>query len=332
MAQVILNIRREKVYKVRKEPETRDYKSLYRFQEQNVIWMSNHFLGENEERRGGALTSKTRMQIFLRYMADPGFQSGIGEEMNIHQSTVSKTIKYVSEKIIQKASLWIQFPSSPQKIRNAKQLWQDRFRFPTAIGALDCTHVRIQKPGPPHGDEYINRKGFPSINVQATCNAREIFTSVDASWPGSVHDSRIWKNSLARQAISNSVNCVLLADSGYGIEPWLMTPYRNPINNRQSAYNQLLKTERVVIERCFGQLKRRFPILQYVNRVKLNRIANTIVCCFVLHNIAKYLQDEDFPDDDREENFDQGEDLAEGEIRIRGKRIQEQLATLIEQF
>lgn len=331
MAQVLV-IRREKMYKVRKVPSIRDYKSLYRFEEQNVAWLGNHFLGESEERRGGALTSKQRMQVFLRYMADPGFQSGLGEEMNIHQSTVSKTVKYVSEKIIEKANLWIKFPSSPHQIRNAKQSWQNRFRFPTCIGALDCTHVRIQKPGPPHGDEYVNRKNFASINVQATCNDREIFTSVDASWPGSVHDSRVWKNSLARQAMSNSVNCVLLADSGYGIEPWLMTPYRNPVGERQNAYNRLLKSERVIIERCFGQLKRRFPILQYVNRVKLNRIPNTIICCFILHNIAKYLQDDDFPEDGREEAFDQGEDLAEGEVRIRGRRIQEQLATLIEQF
>nr|CAH7750834.1 unnamed protein product [Callosobruchus chinensis] len=35
--------------------------------------------------------------------------------------------------------------------------------------------------------------GYHSINVQATCNADEWFTSVDASWPGSVHDSRIFE-------------------------------------------------------------------------------------------------------------------------------------------
>ncbi|VEN51288.1 unnamed protein product, partial [Callosobruchus maculatus] len=43
-------------------------------------------------------------------------------------------------------------------------------------------------------DEYINRKRYHSTNVQATCNADEWFASVDASWPASVHDSRIWSN------------------------------------------------------------------------------------------------------------------------------------------
>ncbi|CAH2011546.1 unnamed protein product [Acanthoscelides obtectus] len=63
-----------------------------------------------------------------------------------------------------------------------------------AIGAIDCTHIPILNPFI-HADEYVNRKNFASINVQATCNSNEEFTSVDVSWPGSVHDSRIWKNS-----------------------------------------------------------------------------------------------------------------------------------------
>nr|CAI5828224.1 unnamed protein product [Callosobruchus analis] len=32
-------------------------------------------------------------------------------------------------------------------------------------------------------DEYINRKSFASINVLATFNAQEKFTSVDVQWP-----------------------------------------------------------------------------------------------------------------------------------------------------
>ncbi|CAH1959678.1 unnamed protein product [Acanthoscelides obtectus] len=79
------------------------------------------------------------------------------------------------------------------------------------------------------GDEYINRKGYPSINIQATCNAKEIFTSVDCQWPGSVHDSRILKNSNIFNILKNSTEeCVSLGDDGYSISPWITTPWRNP--------------------------------------------------------------------------------------------------------
>nr|CAI5866044.1 unnamed protein product [Callosobruchus analis] len=66
--------------------------------------------------------------------------------------------------------------------------------FPAAIGVLDCTHVRISKPIQ-FGDKYINRKGFASINVQATCNTQEKLTRVDVQWLSSIHDSRIWRRS-----------------------------------------------------------------------------------------------------------------------------------------
>jgi nuclease HARBI1 len=98
------------------------------------------------------------------------------------------------------------------------------------LGVIDCTHIKIKK-APIHGDEYINRKGYHSINVQATCNSDEWFTSVDASWPGSVHDSRIWSNSeicnIARNDFQRS-QALILGDEGYGIAPWLMVPFRNP--------------------------------------------------------------------------------------------------------
>ncbi|XP_046666759.1 putative nuclease HARBI1 [Homalodisca vitripennis] len=134
----------------------------------------------------------------------------------------------------------------------AKVLWQRHYRLPSVIGALDCTQIEIQKPGL-HGDEYICRKGYPSINVQATCNALEQFTSISAEWPGSVHDGRVWRNSHVRDIVTE---------------------------------------ERVIIERCFGQLKRRFPILRNCVRVALNNIPQVVVSCAVLHNIAKYLKDD----------------------------------------
>ena len=38
------------------------------------------------ETRGGALSTKQRLEAFLRYAAGPGFQVGVGEDLAIDQS------------------------------------------------------------------------------------------------------------------------------------------------------------------------------------------------------------------------------------------------------
>ena len=192
---------------------------------------------------------------------------------------------------MQKSEEWIKFPTTEQQVQKAKADWARRFSIPFCIGALDCTHVVIQKPSAPHGDDYVNRKQRPSLNVQATCDANEVFTSVDASWPGSVLDSRIWKNSEEAKFMATTKDTLLIADSGYGIAPWLITPFENPNTPEAVHFNKVYAKDRVIIERCFGQLKRRFPILQYKVRVQLKNVSKIIISCVVLHNVAKFLND-----------------------------------------
>lgn len=261
--------------------------------------MATEFLGNHIEMRGGALSNVTKMEIFLRALSDPGFQQGVGVDVGVHQTTVSKVIKEVSQKIVLKKNAWISFPKNAREIELAKEGWT----IPGAIGAIDCTHIRIMKPKL-HGEEYFNRKGFCSINVQATCSSKGFFTSVDASWPGSVHDSRIWRNSEVHAFFpGNNNGAYLLGDEGYGIAPWLLVPYKNPSGADQRAYNKVHCNNRVKIECCFGQLKRRFPMLHYTLRLKSDRLCTFILAGFILHNVAKYLQDpdEDFGDIDDDE-------------------------------
>lgn len=145
------------------------------------------------------------------------------------------------------------------------------------------------------GDEYVNRKNQCSFNVQATCDGNYWFTSVNTRWAGSVHDSRIWRNSNIRTTMEeNQSGAILLGDEGYGITPWVMTPYRNPNGEAQIRYNIIHTRERSIIERCFGQIKMRFPILQSKIRISTDRIPQFITACFVLHNVAKHLRDPEF--------------------------------------
>ncbi|CAH1998052.1 unnamed protein product [Acanthoscelides obtectus] len=137
------------------------------------------------------------MKICLRCLGDPGYQQGIGQELGVSQATVSRTVDRVANSIAAHSNECIKFPTANHELMEAKRIWQSMYKFPTAIGVIDCTHIANLKPNR-HGDEYINRKGKPTLNVQATCDAREMFTSVDVSWRGSVHDSRIWRNSQTR--------------------------------------------------------------------------------------------------------------------------------------
>jgi nuclease HARBI1 len=178
MAQVVIvNDRKRKRYQQRRDLSVfrdEEYRMLYRFSRENVKWLANHFLGESIETRGGKFTSVKKMEMTLRYFANPGFHTGIASEMGVHSTSVCKVIWETVEKIVAKGSEWIKFPQTWEEVSRAKNDWRNTKGFPCTIGAIDCTHIRIQRPTTAFSNEYVNRKGFHSINVQATVNEKGI--------------------------------------------------------------------------------------------------------------------------------------------------------------
>lgn len=177
----------------------------------------------------------------------------------------------------------------------------DRFDFPGIIGAIDCTHVAIAAPSNNNeqypGFVYLNRKGYHSINVQLICDANLKILNCNAKYPGSTHDAAIWSMSriltvlqtqYANNNNNNEAECWLLGDSGYPLQPWLLTPHNGAEENTpEGRYTRAHCRARNVIERCNGVLKMRFRcllkhrVLHYCP-VEAARIINS--CC-VLHNI-----------------------------------------------
>jgi len=116
---------------------------LYRFEERNVQWLVDRFLGTNEETLDRALSSVHRMNVFLRYRSDPGYQKGIGSELGASQATVSRTVNAVVDSIITHAKEWIKFSTTNSEETKAKYLWQRKYKFSTAIGVIDCSNIGI---------------------------------------------------------------------------------------------------------------------------------------------------------------------------------------------
>lgn len=81
----------------------------------------------------------------------------------------------------------------------------------------------------------------------------------------------------------------IIGDGGYQLQPWLMTPVRNPTNVGEAAYNRAHIRTRGVIERTFGILKSRFRCLDRSGGAMLYsppKVCQIIVVCCILHNIA----------------------------------------------
>ncbi|XP_062324520.1 putative nuclease HARBI1 isoform X2 [Osmerus eperlanus] len=124
-----------------------------------------------------------------------------------------------------------------------------------------------------------------SIGLQMVCNADCVISNVVAKWPGSVHDSRIFRASEIYQCLSQGeFSGVLLGDRGYGCQPFLLTPFTDP-QEAQQAYNHAHARTRARVEMTFGLLKARFHCLHKL-RVSPVRACDITVACAVLHNVA----------------------------------------------
>lgn len=75
---------------------------------------------------------------------------------------------------------------------------------------------------------------------------------------------------------------------------YLLTPLLNPVTAADNLYNESHIRTRNVVERLIGVWKRRFPVLAYGNRCRLDNILATIVAVAVLQNIAVDMH-EDLP-------------------------------------
>lgn len=153
--------------------------------------------------------------------------------------------------------------------------------------------------GGENAEYFRNRKGYFSLNVQTVADANLEILDIVVRWPGSVHDQTIFLNSKLKTDLENGRfgNYLLVADSGYANTRNVVTPLLQTSNRVEEIYNESLIRTRNVVERQYGVWKRRFPILSFGFRTKLDTTMAAIVACAVLFNITRAHDGEEPPDD-----------------------------------
>lgn len=236
-----------------------------------------------------------RILVALRFYAIGNYQRGIGQEylLGVSQPVVSRTLSEVSRVIVQHfANNWIRFPMGNDRLVNKRKFFEIS-GMPGVIGSIDCTHIKILSPGVEE-HAYLNRKGYHSINVQLICNSDLLILNVNSRYPGSTHDAFIWRQSAVKTEMQNSYNngernTWLLGDSGYPLEPWLMTPVQGAIpGSPEDRYNLAHSSGRNHIERTNGLLKGRFRCLLGERGLRYNphQVGTIVNACCILHNFC----------------------------------------------
>ena len=130
----------------------------------------------------------------------------------------------------------VSFPHGDELVQIIND-YEQRRGFPMCAGAIDGTHIPIVAPSECHA-EYVNRKGYHSIIMQAVVDCKYLYRDVVIGWPGSVHDARVFSNSsifkkgnegklfpddLTVELQGVEMSPFIVADPAYPLLPWVLT-------------------------------------------------------------------------------------------------------------
>ncbi|XP_017474526.1 PREDICTED: putative nuclease HARBI1 isoform X2 [Rhagoletis zephyria] len=211
------------------------------------------------------------MTAALHYFATGSFLRDVGQDFvcSLSKTMVCRSIKEVTYIIEEKLMCnYIKFPTTLEDQNRIRRSFFSATGFPGCIGAIDCTHIKIKKPRADVESCYINRKGYFSKNVELLCDYNLNILAGNARFGGSTHDAFIWENSkckefLERQYSRDANTSWLIGGSGYPLQPWLMTPFRNPETTGQTNLNFCHIRARNCVERLNGVLNKGFACLSH---------------------------------------------------------------------
>ncbi|XP_030749237.1 putative nuclease HARBI1 [Sitophilus oryzae] len=300
-------VRRRKIYRDRQ-----NYYELYddldffcRFRLTKPTVMQNF--------RGGCVPPLLQLLLTLRFFATGCMQITAADFIGVSRATACRVISRVTTALAALRPRYVKMYSDNAEMQRASEDFYGLASFPRAIGAIDCTLIKIDSPGGEDAEIFRCRKGFFALNVQTISDAKLKIRNIVARWPGSVHDQTIFNNSQVKREFETGRygRYILVGDSGYALKKYLMTKLLETNTDAENLYNESIIRTRNVVERQYGVWKRRFPILKNGMRVKLETAMDIIVATAVLHNIALDMS-EDIPGEWLED-AEEGENAEEGD-------------------
>lgn len=232
--------------------------------------LMKHFTPDESKIRKGTLPIKAELWLgmALRYLAGGNF-SDIWPLFGVSLHSLYRFIWKTVDAINTELPMGIDFSDKLrlQALEMGFRSKSSRQFFEGCIGAIDGIQISIKKPQKRYGVDnprvYWCRKRYYSVNVQAVCDADQMFTDIDIRWQGSSSDTLAWLTTDVYKAIlAGKVPpwFYFVGDAAYPCMVTMLTPVpgnASDIGKWAESYNFHQSQLRINIECAFGMLVHR---------------------------------------------------------------------------
>lgn len=294
-----------KIFKIYFERDDLKFKQHFRLNISTFHKLIN-FLFNDEKPHGWSI--EVELMIFLFWLASGCSYRIVGVSFEMPRSTICRILHKYLKLFAKNIEQFVALPKEEdlERIGIGFCKLANNMCFEKAVGALDGCHVKIAKvPENQKSSYYSGHKGFCSSNFQALVDHEGTFIDVFIGFPGSVHDTRILRNSpLFLKQVYPPRGYYILGDGGYPllVKPiGIITPFKgNVVTPFQGRFNTLHSKARTIVERSFGRLKTRWRSI-FTKQLECSylRAPLVIASCICLYNFFIRCDDIIEPD-----NFD----------------------------
>nr|CAD7207158.1 unnamed protein product [Timema douglasi] len=148
---VALRGRNAKIYRPREDHYAKwtdkEFFVRFRLTKETVLELLDLIREDLETSTDRSLSPMNQLLLTLRFYALGSLLISVGDFSGVHKSTASVIIKKVSLIIANLRPQFIHFPHTAADKKTNQVEFYSKNHFPRVVGAIDCTHIRIQSPG-----------------------------------------------------------------------------------------------------------------------------------------------------------------------------------------
>lgn len=242
------------------------------------------------------LSPYLHMLVTLKYFGGMGngcsahtVKDGLGISVGSVHSYVDRCVKVILS--LENQTLF--WPDVRERVELKSRI-KEKFYFPNCVGMVDGTHLGLMEKPSEHGEDYFTRKCEYGVVAMVVCDDKRRIRYLNVGWPASVHDQRVWRNTMVSNKPDNffSSGEYLVADSAFSNTTFIVPAYKKFADGGEGKveFNTLLGTVRVLSEHTIGIWKGRFPWLRSIpikvsNKSSMLRLVRYVRATAILHNL-----------------------------------------------